>query len=170
VLAACSSGHVASVASLGGHTSTTGSAADFDADMVAYAHCMRAHQADVPDPIHRAGHAGLSLELPDGASDNPTFQAADTACRHDIAPLIAMKEAHQPVLSGAELDALARYASCMRRRQIDMLDPTPQGALNLGNVPGIATSVGRYSPEFRAADEACRHLLPSGVRDDGTGP
>lgn len=27
-----------------------------------------------------------------------------------------------------------------------------------------------YSPQFRAADAACRHLLPAGVHNDGTGP
>jgi hypothetical protein len=51
-----------------------------------------------------------------------------------------------------------------------MLDPGPQGQLNLGDVPGITSEFGRYSPQFRAADSACRHLLPAGVRDDGTGP
>jgi hypothetical protein len=58
----------------------------------------------------------------------------------------------------------------MRGRNIDMLDPTPQGQLNLGHVPGITDNFGRYSPQFRAADATCRHLLPAGVRDDGTGP
>jgi hypothetical protein len=51
-----------------------------------------------------------------------------------------------------------------------MLDPTRFGDLNLGHVPGITSDFGRYSPQFRAADAACRHFLPAGVRDDGTGP
>jgi len=169
-VAGCGSSRGPAVASLSRHSPTTTAGANFDADMVAYAHCMRARGADVPDPVHRPGHAGLSLVLPDAESDNPVFQAADGACRHLLSGLIAMKQAHQPVLSGTELDALAAYAACMRAHQIDMLDPTPQGALNLGDVPGIAASTGRYSPEFRAADQACRHLLPRGVRDDGTGP
>jgi hypothetical protein len=54
----------------------------------------------------------------------------------------------------------------MRAHDITMLDPTPQGDLNLG---GDGT-FGRYSPQFRSADAACRHLLPAGVTDDGTGP
>ena len=53
---------------------------------------------------------------------------------------------------------------------IAMLDPNSFGALNLGPVPGITNDFGRYSPQFRAADAACRHLLPAGVHDDGTGP
>ena len=58
----------------------------------------------------------------------------------------------------------------MRSHDIGMLDPTPAGALSLGNVPGISNDYGRYSPQFRAADQACRHLLPADVHDDGTGP
>jgi len=69
-----------------------------------------------------------------------------------------------------ELPALTDYARCMRAHDIDMLDPTPQGELNLGRVPGITSDFGRYSPQFRAADSACRHFLPAGVHDNGTGP
>ena len=58
----------------------------------------------------------------------------------------------------------------MRSHDINMLDPTQLGELNLGHVPGITSDFGRYSPQFRAADAACRHLLPAGVHDDGTGP
>ena len=50
-----------------------------------------------------------------------------------------------------------------------MLDPDQFGTLNLGNVRGIG-AVGRYTPLFRHADQACRSLLPAGVRDNGTGP
>ena len=58
----------------------------------------------------------------------------------------------------------------MRAHDIGMLDPTSQGQVNLGNVPGITGDVGRYSPQLRAADAACRHLLPANIHDDGTGP
>jgi hypothetical protein len=58
----------------------------------------------------------------------------------------------------------------MRAHDIPMLDPDRFGDLNLGNPPGISSDFGRYSPQFRSADTACRHLLPAGVRDDGTGP
>jgi len=58
----------------------------------------------------------------------------------------------------------------MRSHDIDMLDPAPGGALSLRTVPGITSDFGRYSPQFRAADSACRHLLPAGIHDNGTGP
>ena len=70
----------------------------------------------------------------------------------------------------AEMPHLIAYARCMRAHDIAMLDPNSSGALNLGQVPGIDNDFGRYSPQFRAADAACRHLLPAGVHDDGTGP
>lgn len=66
--------------------------------------------------------------------------------------------------------ALIRYAQCMRTRGIPMLDPTSEGVLSLGNVPGLADGPGRYTPQFHAADEACRHLLPASVNDNGAGP
>jgi hypothetical protein len=58
----------------------------------------------------------------------------------------------------------------MRAHDISMLDPTPEGELSLGNIPGITADFGRYSPQFRAADGVCRRLLPPTVHDDGTGP
>ena len=68
------------------------------------------------------------------------------------------------------MHALTEYARCMRAHDISMLDPTPEGELNLGRVPGTNGNFGRYSPQFRTADAACRHFLPAGVHDDGTGP
>jgi hypothetical protein len=58
----------------------------------------------------------------------------------------------------------------MRSHAIAMLDPGPMGELSLGNVPGINNGIGRYSPQFHLADQACRHLLPASIHDDGTGP
>jgi hypothetical protein len=76
-----------------------------------------------------------------------------------------------PPLTTASSDQdMINFTRCMRSHDIAMLDPTPQGQLNLGNVPGMSGDFGRYSPQFRAADAACRHLLPAGVHDDGTGP
>jgi hypothetical protein len=90
---------------------------------------------------------------------------------HWIGPIIQAKQAGAAAaMSPARLAALTRYARCMRAHDITMLDPTSFGALNLGNVPGMNSDFGRYSPQFRAADTTCRHLLPAGVRDNGTGP
>jgi hypothetical protein len=139
-------------------------AAQSDQDMLHYARCMRAHGANVPDPVHLPGHTGLSLVT---SSTPPPSRAATAACSHFIGPIIQAKQA---AMTPARLAALASYARCMRAHDIAMLDPTSSGQLNLGSVPGISGTFGRNSPQFRGADTACRHLLPAGIHDDGTGP
>jgi hypothetical protein len=178
--AACSGGAGGSgpgsapVASLSAGGGQTGHAAtgrltqeQSDLDMVHFTSCMRGHGVAMSDPFHRPGHAGLSIDMPtQDASTRPAY----AACTHFIQRDIQAKEAGATALPAAQLTALTRYAECMRSHDIAMLDPTPDGQLNLGTVPGITSDFGRYSPQFRAADTGCRHFLPAGVHDDGTGP
>ena len=174
VLAGCSSGTppsgpgTAPVASLPGHIGHGGAggpaytSAQGDRDMLSYTRCMRAHGVAMPDPYHRPGHAGLTLDVP-----STPAPAATRACNHFIAPIVAAKEAGAAAaMTPARLAALTRYAQCMRSHDINMLDPDRYGGLGLG----ADSSFGRYSPQFHAADTACRQLLPAGVHDDGTGP
>jgi hypothetical protein len=171
--AACSSappqGQVASLPgrSAGTQAPSKLTAAQSDRDMIDFARCMRSHGVQVPDPVHIPGHAGVSIQVPQQSAAN---RPAYTACIHFIQPIISMKAAGRAAQAAPHLHALTEYARCMRGHDINMLDPNPQGALNLGNVPGITSDFGRYSPQFRAADSACRHFLPAGVHDDGTGP
>ncbi|HAM03303.1 MAG TPA: hypothetical protein DCQ30_13925 [Acidimicrobiaceae bacterium] len=173
VTAACSSGRASpSVASLPGHAAASQasgplSVARSDRLFVEFARCLRAHGINEPDPVHRPGHQGLSIEIP---PPGPSTNAGLAACNHIIAPVAQMKQAHAQQQLASWLPGLTRYAECMRAHQIPMLDPGPMGQLNLGNVPGINNDFGRYSPQFRAADSTCRHLLPAGVHDGGTGP
>jgi hypothetical protein len=176
LLAACSSSAAGpQVASLGGHHRGAAglpglTMAQSDQDMLNYTRCMRAHGVPMPDPVHRPGHAGLSLVF-SSSSPAPNTRAANAACTHWIGPIIQAKQAGAAAaMSPARLAKLASYARCMRAHDIPMLDPTSFGALDLGNVPGISSDFGRYSPQFRSADTACRHLLPAGVADNGTGP
>jgi hypothetical protein len=163
------------VASLGGHPHDSAAGqplttAQGDRDMVNFARCMRAHGVAMPDPVHEPGHTGLTLQFP-SATPGPADRAANGACQHFIGPIIQAKQAGAAAgMSPARLARLTGYARCMRAHDIPMLDPTSFGALNLGNPPGVSSDFGRYSPQFRAADTACRHLLPAGVRDNGTGP
>ena len=173
-VAACSSSPAGrGVASLPGEASSGNAAPTssgrFDQDIVKYARCLRAHGVDEPDPryVTRNGHSGLAFQFPPSTAVN---QPALAACNHWIASLVAAKQAHANQEIGRWLPSLVRYAQCMRRHDIPLLDPGPEGQLSLGNVPGISSDPGRYSPQFRAADSACRHLLPAGVRDDGSGP
>ena len=162
----------APVASLPGHGVATQSGQPLtqqqsDQDVISFTRCMRGHGVQMSDPFHRPGHAGLSLDMP--TRDSAT-SAAYAACTHFIQAIIQIKSAGAAAQAAPHLAALTRYAQCMRSHDINMLDPTPQGELNLGTVPGVMSSFGRYSPQFRAADAACRHFLPAGIRDDGTGP
>jgi len=163
------------VASLGGHghgttpptLSSQQLATQGDTDFLNFARCLRSHGVAEPDPKHRPGHTGLSIDVPSPNSHN---RAALAACNHFIAKIVATKEAGASRQAAAWLPALTRYADCMRSHDIDMLDPDPEGQLNLGRIPGMTDDFGRYSPQFRSADAACRHLLPAAVHDDGTGP
>lgn len=176
VVTACSSGpSTPGVASLPGRTGTTTDgntstadlAARSDRDMVAFARCIRGHGVSVADPVHIAGHDGLSMQFP---PQNASTSAAYGACNPIIAKDVAAKNAGAVAQAAPHLQALTNYASCMRTHDISMPDPQPDGQLNLGPVPGLTSDFGRYSPQFRSADSACRHLLPAGVHDDGTGP
>jgi hypothetical protein len=139
-----------------------------DLDMIHFAQCMRSHGVAMSDPFHRAGHSGLSIEMP--TQDSAT-RAAYAACGHFMQPIEQAKAAGaKSTISAADMAARTSYAECMRSHNIPMLDPDISGNLNLGNPPGVTSDFGRYSPQFRAADSACRHLLPPGVHDDGTGP
>lgn len=172
-ISSCSSGSASSsVASLPGRADTSHSSGPLtqsqsDQDLVDFARCMRAHGVQMSDPFHRSGHAGLSIDTP---TRDAATQPAFNACNHFVQPIINAKMAGARQELTAWLPALAHYAQCMRSHDISMLDPNPQGALNLGNVPGITDDFGRYSPQFRSADSSCRHLLPAGIHDDGTGP
>ena len=139
-----------------------------DQDLVNFARCMRAHGVQMSDPYRQAGHIGLTVDTP--PHDAKTARAY-VRCGHYMQALIQIKEARTAALASSQLAALTRYAECMRAHDINMLDPTPRGELDLGDVPGMANNgFGRSSPQFRSADAACRHLLPAGVADDGTGP
>jgi hypothetical protein len=161
----------APVASLSGHATASAAQAlttqQGDQNILSFTRCMRSHGVQMSDPVHRPGHAGLTIDMPSRA---PANSAAFAACIHFIQANITAKQAGAAAQAAPHLPAPTRYARCMRSHDINMLDPTPFGDLNLGHVPGITSDFGRYSPQFRAADAACRHFLPAGIRDDGTGP
>ena len=140
-----------------------------DDAMLQFTNCMRAHGVQMSDPVHRPGHSGLSIDLPEQA---PATKSAYAICGHFLQPIIQMKMANQPAIPASYRLPLIHYAECMRTRGIPMLDPDRYGSLNLGNVPGIANGPGRYTPQFGLADRFCRHFLPPSVArgDNGTGP
>jgi hypothetical protein len=107
------------------------------------------------------------MQVPSRTASNG---AAFDACVHFMEISDGGNGSGGPAISAAQLAARTSYARCMRSHDIAMLDPDPYGDLGLGKVPGINNGFGRYSPQFRAADSACRHLLPAGTHDHGSGP
>jgi hypothetical protein len=139
-----------------------------DRDLINFARCMRAHGVQMSDPYHRPGHLGLAVDLPTQDAANRTAYAA---CDHYLRALVRIKQERTAGLMASWLPALTRYAQCMRAHDINMLDPAPGGEISLGDVPGMAKSgFGRHSPQFHSADASCRHLLPPGITDTGSGP
>jgi hypothetical protein len=135
--------------------------------MIDFARCMRGHGVQMSDPYSRPGHTGLTIDLPtQDAATRPAYQS----CNHFIEAIVQAKSQAAAPESQGVLAALTRYAECMRAHDINMLDPTSQGQVNLGHVRGITDDFGRYSPQFRTADGACRHFLPASIHDNGTGP
>jgi hypothetical protein len=169
--AGCSSGPTTSGASGGGiadNAVTDPLVLQGDRDLANFARCMRASGVQMSDPYHQPGHIGLTVDTP---PHDATTARAYVRCGHYMQALIQIKETRTGALASSRLVALTRYAECMRSHDINMLDPTPRGELDLGAVPGMANNgFGRTSPQFRSADAACRHLLPAGITDNGTGP
>lgn len=172
-VSACSSGSAPSgVASLNGQGATTQptgpiTVSQGDQAFVNFTRCMRAHGVQMSDPFHRPGHQGLSISLP---IQDAATSGAFSACQHFLARVEAAKAAAGAARAALNLPALSMYSQCMRGHDIAMLDPDAQGKVDLGTVSGNVSDFGRTSPQFHAADSACRHFLPAGVQDDGTGP
>jgi hypothetical protein len=176
--AACSSPppsrSIASLPSRGGSTTTPPTLSKAqqialdDQHMVDFARCMRSHGVNQYDPVPDTtpGHAGLTMQLPSRTASNG---AAFDACIHFMKISDGGNGSGGSAMSAAQLAARTNYARCMRSHDIAMLDPDPYGDLGLGKVPGINNGFGRYSPQFRAADSACRHLLPAGTNDNRIG-
>ncbi len=149
-----------SVASLPGHgptasaeasASATPSQAQSDQDIVDFTHCLRAHGVNEPDPFTRPGHSGLSFELP------PEHRRQPPGCRRVRALHLQDRRrqagGREPRAGVAGSPRSSATPPACARSDVPMLDPGPQGQLNLGNVPGITSDFGRYSPQFRAADQ-----------------
>jgi hypothetical protein len=120
---------------------------------LAYAHCMRAHGvADYPDPD---SHGGLPLGDPSGSGldpDNPTYQQANRVCVSLLPGGAAEQQRAQQQLTAASLG----FARCMRTHGISGFpDPAANGQFPEAQMRGL----GKGTPAFDAAQEACRHYL-----------
>jgi hypothetical protein len=121
-----------------------------------YARCMRSHGVpNFPDPDSSGG-----LVLPPNGSvdpNSPQFQSAQQACQDKV------KSQFPPQAPPAQdREKLLRYAACMRSHGVpDFPDPRSDGALAID-----ASKVDPNSPQFKAADQACRQNLPGGGQNN----
>jgi hypothetical protein len=125
-----------------------------DQAIIAFVHCIRHQGISMPDPMHRPGHTGLSLELPTGASASAAFRTAQQSCQHLLAntPMgQKMAFANSPAL----LDFNLQLAHCLRAHGIDAPDPTPEHP----DPEGIGRAA-RATPAFQSADRSCRQQIP----------
>jgi hypothetical protein len=146
------------VLSLSGCGSTSHAVADptstDDQAVLSFVRCIRQQGVSIPDPIHRPGHTGLSLELPTGASGSAAFRTAQQSCQHLLANT-PMGEKMAFANSPALLDFNLQLARCLRSHGIDAPDPTPDHP----DPEGIGRAA-RATPAFQSADRICRQQIP----------
>jgi hypothetical protein len=143
---------------------------------LAYSQCMRSHGLkDFPDPN---GSGQLQISAGPGSDlipTNPQFNAAQQACKS------LMPGPGTPAQQHKDLAAALKFARCMRAHGVpSFADPSPQtgpqtqsqsGGGNNGSSRGT-TGIDPNSPQFKAANQACRSLAPGGggVMISKTGP
>jgi len=163
---ACGGGpHAAAVAHKTTKTATTdgpraaranapnpGRAQSRQAQLIAYATCMRSHGVTkYPDPssssrgaVRYGGSTGVN-------PNSPTFQAALQACKkYQPAGNVS------PGQGKAGENGLLKFAQCMRSHGVlNFPDPSASGSLL------IPPSINPQSPNFQAAANACKSLMPT---------
>jgi hypothetical protein len=123
-----------------------------------YSRCMRSHGVpNFPDPDSKG-----SLVLPPGGQggvdpNSPQFKAAQQTCQDKL-------KSGQSTPPAQDREKLLTYARCMRSHGVpDFPDPDPSGPLVLD-----PNKVDPNSPQFKAADQACRQNLPGGGQNNTT--
>ena len=120
---------------------------------LAYAVCMRGHgDPGFPDP--QSDGTFNSTKADRGALAGPQFLSANKACAHLEGP--GTSPAQQERLTSQAL----KFAACMRAHGITSFQYSPPAAGHAGGLG--APGANPDSPQFRAAQQACRKLQPSG--------
>jgi hypothetical protein len=133
---------------------------------LAYSQCMRSHGiATFPDPTENNGstnsngatHVGVEIAIPDGIdTSSPAYLSANNTCT---------KQTGYGHASAAQLHqlltTLLKYSECMRSHGIANF-PDPVETSTGVSVKTAGTGIDPYSPQYKAADKACRALVPAG--------
>jgi hypothetical protein len=145
------------VASLPSASPSASQSAGQTGDPVKYSRCIRSHGVPkFPDP---SANGGLSIDASKLGVDprGPVYKAAEEACK-SLRPRggpppdpKAAAEAQQQVLA---------YSRCMRSKGIKNY-PDPKFTDGGAKVE-LPRNLNPNSPQFKAADTACKHLMPQG--------
>ncbi len=149
-----STSHVPGTSSEGASPGGTSSLSN---QAVAYGGCMRAHGVpDFPDPkVSSTGHE-VRVAVSAAAANNPHFKSAQQACHH----LLPGGESGAHPIPPREQAQYLRLAACIRSHGVpNFPDPT----FSEGGVHLPQGSVNPHSPQVRAAEQACRSLIPASV-------
>jgi hypothetical protein len=122
---------------------------------LAFAHCMQTHGVpDFPEPASSSQSFHVSGR-PSGRLTGPLARASD-ACEH-LLPRGSMTTGTSSVTQ-AQLDLALRIVQCLRTHGApDFPDPTvANGSLHF--------SVNIRSAQFQAPLDACRSLIPKGIK------
>ena len=116
---------------------------------LAYAKCMRAHGApNWPDPNSQ----GQFVKTPPNRADFTAPASADQACRHLLPNGGRITAAGQQRVTALAL----QFAACMRSHGItNFPDPVVNSQGVSVNPQGLAV----HSPQFQAAQQACRKYM-----------
>ena len=162
-------------------SATPSASLDPEAAQLAFAECMRDHGINMPDPETSGGAGGGAVQIGGRGENRDEFQAALEDCEQFLEQAGSFRGEPDPEM----LDKMLEFAGCMREHGIDMPDPNSDGGITFQrNADGdsdsrISSSAGDIdptSPEFQAAQEACRPILGDdfGPRNEssegGSGP
>jgi hypothetical protein len=153
--AACGGGSSgAKVARIGTTSSEKSSASPSDTgtgDARAYSACMRSHGVpNFPDPDE---NGRLLVKGGIDGMNTPQGRKAAQACAH-LQPNGGRPTAAQ---EAKDLQAFLTYARCMRSHGVPRFpDPKPGGGLQIGPKVGVDPR----TPQFQAAQAACRKVVP----------
>jgi hypothetical protein len=130
--------------------------------LLAYSACMRSHGVpDFPDPV------GNSLQLRAGPGSDldptsPKFIAAQKACQS-----LQPGGKQGGTISEAQKSQALKYSACMRSNGVpNFPDPT----FSNGGAQLKITNIDPGTPQFAAAQKACRSLQPIGGQTSNSGP
>jgi hypothetical protein len=156
---------VAQVDSTGATTTGPASGERRSGNPIAFAACMRKNGvSNFPDPDPSKG-----MQVVGGPGLDPTsprFKAAEEACRRFL-PKGGKPDPQQEARIRA---AVLKYSACMRRNGVPKF-PDPDTGAGLPSIAlGGSSGIDPKSPQFKAANEACRKLLPGGGRGGSLNP